>query len=47
MQKALELGMDCNVWTINNTDNAKKLVELGATGIITDIPLETVKALRG
>lgn len=47
MQKALALGMDCNVWTINNTDNAKQLVELGATGIITDIPLETVKALRG
>ncbi len=39
--------MDCNVWTINNTDNTKKLVELGATGIITDVPLETVRALRG
>lgn len=47
LQFTRELGMDCNVWTINNTDNAKKLVELGATGIITDLPLETVRALRG
>ncbi len=47
LEKALELGMDCNVWTINQAENAKKLVELGATGIITDVPLETVQALRG
>ena len=47
LQQALDLGLDCNVWTINNTEDAKKLVELGATGIITDIPLETVKVLRG
>ncbi len=47
LQQALDLGLDCNVWTINETENAKELVELGATGIITDLPLETVKALRG
>lgn len=47
LQKALDLGMDCNVWTINQTANAEKLVQLGATGIITDLPAETVRALRG
>ncbi len=46
-QKALELGLDCNVWTINDTEVAKRLVEHGATGIITDLPLEIVRALRG
>ena len=39
--------MDCNIWTVNDTQAALRLAEKGATGIITDLPLEMVQALRG
>lgn len=33
-----EAGIKINVWTVNNMDEAKRLLQLGVTGIITDFP---------
>lgn len=47
LQKAIARGMDCNIWTVNDPAVAVRLTEKGATGIITDLPAETVATLRG
>lgn len=47
LRKCCARGMDCNIWTVNDTQAALRLAEKGATGIITDLPLEMVQALRG
>ncbi len=45
LEKALELGLYCNVWTVNDLDHARDLAARGATGIITDTPAEVIEAL--
>jgi glycerophosphoryl diester phosphodiesterase len=35
-----------NTWTVNNTEDMKKLVELGVDGIITDYPDRLVKLIK-
>jgi glycerophosphoryl diester phosphodiesterase len=37
-------GLDVNVWTVNDTDRMKEMLELGVTGIITDTP-DVLRAL--
>lgn len=33
-----ELGMDVYVWTVNNVEIARRMVEMGVVGITTDVP---------
>ena len=40
-----DAGFAVNVWTVNDMDEAKKLVEDGASGIITDFPAACRAAL--
>lgn len=42
LEKAVELGIGCNVWTVNDLHVAQRLAAKGATGIITDLPKEVV-----
>ncbi len=46
LQKARARGMACNIWTVNDPETARQLSADGATGIITDLPLEILAALR-
>lgn len=41
-----EAGFAVNVWTVNDMDEAQRLVSEGATGIITDFPAACRKALE-
>jgi glycerophosphoryl diester phosphodiesterase len=41
------LGLKVDYWTINDPDEAKRLVALRADGIMTDDPARIVPALRG
>ncbi|MBQ8892828.1 MAG: hypothetical protein IJ043_00285 [Clostridia bacterium] len=40
LDKAVELGLDVNVWTVNDLHTAQRLAAKGATGLITDLPRE-------
>jgi glycerophosphoryl diester phosphodiesterase len=40
------LGLKVDFWTINDPDEATRLVELGADGIMTDDPARVVPAVR-
>jgi glycerophosphoryl diester phosphodiesterase len=44
--KLHELGLAVDFWTVNDPDEAKRLVALGADGIMTDDPARIVPALR-
>jgi glycerophosphoryl diester phosphodiesterase len=44
--KLHELGLAIDFWTVNDPDEAKRLVALGADGIMTDDPARIVPALR-
>ncbi len=35
---AHELGLQVNVWTVNETDRMRELIAMGVDGIITDYP---------
>lgn len=39
-------GALVNVWTVNDTDEARRLARAGVDAIITDTPLEVIAALR-
>ncbi len=45
IEKAVALGLDCNVWTVNDPEEARDLVARGAAAIITDTPAEILEAL--
>lgn len=42
LEKAAELGIEVNVWTVNDMLTAQHLAAKGAAGIITDLPKEVV-----
>jgi glycerophosphoryl diester phosphodiesterase len=44
--KLHDLGLKVDYWTINDPDEAKRLVALGADGIMTDDPARIVPAVR-
>jgi glycerophosphoryl diester phosphodiesterase len=46
VQKLHALGLGVDYWTINDPSEAKRLVELGADGIMTDDPARIVPAVR-
>ncbi len=46
VDKLHELGFGVDYWTINDPSEAKRLVELGADGIMTDDPARIVPAVR-
>ena len=46
VDKAVALGLECNVWTVNDPQTARDLVKRGATSIITDTPAEIIAALE-
>jgi len=47
LAKLRALGLKVDFWTIDDPDEAKKLVALGADGIMTDDPARIVPAVRG
>jgi glycerophosphoryl diester phosphodiesterase len=46
VEKLHALGLKIDYWTINDPDEAKRLVALGADGIMTDDPARIVPAVR-
>lgn len=46
VDKAVALGLDCNVWTVNDPEEARSLIARGAASIITDMPAEMIAALE-
>jgi glycerophosphoryl diester phosphodiesterase len=46
IDKCHALGMRVDFWTINDPDEAKRLIALGADGIMTDDPARLAPALR-
>ena len=46
VKKAHDLGMDVNVWTVNNPDYMKEMIELGVDCITTNEPL-TLREVLG
>lgn len=47
IEKLHALGLGVDYWTINAPDEARRLVALGADGIMTDDPARVVPAVRG
>jgi len=47
LRKLHGLGLGVDFWTINDPAEARRLVELGADGIMTDDPARIVPAVRG
>jgi glycerophosphoryl diester phosphodiesterase len=45
--RAEELGIDLNVWTVNDPEQVVRLAGLGVHAIITDTPRATVRVLVG
>ncbi|MEM7341668.1 MAG: glycerophosphodiester phosphodiesterase [Actinomycetota bacterium] len=46
VQRARDAGLAVNVWTVDDPDRIRHLVELGVDGIITNDPAGAVAALR-
>ncbi len=46
VQKLKRLGLAVDFWTINEPEEARALVALGADGIMTDDPARIVPAVR-
>lgn len=46
LQKLHELGLGVDFWTINDPTEARRLVALGADGVMTDDPARIVPAVR-
>lgn len=46
IKQAHDLGLEVKVWTVNDTDDMKKLIEMGVDGIITDYPDRLRKVLK-
>ena len=46
LEKLRRLGLAVDFWTINDPDDARRLVRLGADGIMTDDPARIVPAVR-
>ncbi len=46
LKKLRQLGLQVDYWTINDPDEARRLVALGVDGIMTDDPARIVPAVR-
>jgi glycerophosphoryl diester phosphodiesterase len=46
LEKLRQLGLHVDYWTINDPDEARRLVALGVDGIMTDDPARIVPAVR-
>jgi glycerophosphoryl diester phosphodiesterase len=46
IQSAHEAGLEIIPWTVNDTSEMKRLIELGVDGIITDYPDRLIKLFR-
>lgn len=46
LEKLRRLGLHVDYWTINDPDEARRLVALGVDGIMTDDPAQIVPAVR-
>ena len=45
LKKAHQLGLEVNVWTVNDREAMKKMIELGVDGIITNYPDKLLELL--
>jgi len=46
LEKLRQLGLRVDYWTINDPNEARRLVALGADGIMTDDPARIVPLVR-
>jgi len=46
VKKAHRFGIKVNAWTVNSLKDARKLINAGADGLITDLPGEMIAAFR-
>ena len=46
IEEAHRLGMKVNVWTVNDMEMVRKMIDLGVDYITTDYPLETGKLIQ-
>jgi len=46
LEKLRQLGLHVDFWTINDPDEARRLVALGVDGIMTDDPAQIVPVVR-
>ena len=45
LKKAHQLGLEVNVWTVNDKEALEKMIELGVDGIITNYPDKLLELL--
>ena len=46
MEACRKNGIEVNVWTVDSNHDIKRAMELGVTGIITNVPDKVLKVLR-
>ena len=46
VRRAHDVGVEVNVWTVNDLDRGRALVEMGVDAIITDTPALMIEAIR-
>lgn len=46
VKRAHDAGLSVNVWTVDDLDRVRQLVDMGVDGIITNTPGEVVEALK-
>ena len=44
--RARERNLPLQVWTVNETEDMERLIDLGVTGILTDRPVRLLELLR-
>jgi len=47
MQREQHRGRRVHVWTVNEENDLKRLLELGVHGVFTDDPITALRVLRG
>ena len=38
IKEAISAGIGVNVWTVDEEEDIERMIKMGATGIITDVP---------
>ena len=46
MEACRKNGIEVNVWTVDSNHDIKRAMELGVTGIITNVPDKVLNVLR-
>ena len=46
MEACRKNGIEVNVWTVDSSHDIKRAMELGVTGIITNVPDKVLNVLR-